>query len=138
MIDKRFVHDGVIARDNADGEFFYVAGCDDLMKFVDKAEQLYQETLDLKDENEMLKIIIEELKEKLFEAKRDYLIDTADISDQPYLEYEIEELKIEIFGMACPECGAKMVENDYGPFTQYYCEECGKVIQFNRQCGDTI
>lgn len=37
------------------------------------------------------------LKQDLFEARRDYIIDTADISDQIYLEDEIEALKREMF-----------------------------------------
>jgi len=134
MIDKRFVHNGVIAKDKLDGHIFYVAGQDSLIEFVDKAEQLYQETLDLEYENENLKEEIKELKQKLFEAKKDYLIETSD--NNPYLKYEIEGLKKEILGQDCPECGTKMVEHDYGPFTQYCCEKCGNVIQYSTQCGE--
>jgi len=38
------------------------------------------------------------LKEKLFEAEKDYLIETADVSDKLHLEEDIKELKQEIFG----------------------------------------
>lgn len=40
----------------------------------------------------------EKLKKELFEARKDYLIETADISDKLYLEDEIEEERKEIFG----------------------------------------
>ena len=40
----------------------------------------------------------EQLKKELFEARRDYLIETADISDKPYLDDEIEKERREIFG----------------------------------------
>ena len=45
----------------------------------------------LKEENE-------QLKKQLFEARRDYLIETADISDKLYLDDEIEKERKEIFG----------------------------------------
>lgn len=40
----------------------------------------------------------EQLKQQLFEARKDYLIETADISDKPYLDDEIEKERKEIFG----------------------------------------
>lgn len=40
----------------------------------------------------------EQLKKELFEARKDYLIETADISDKLYLEDEIEKERKEIFG----------------------------------------
>ena len=40
----------------------------------------------------------EQLKQQLFEARRDYLIETADISDKLYLDDEIEKERKEIFG----------------------------------------
>ncbi len=45
---------------------------------------------ELNDENE-------QLKKKLFEARKDYLIETADISDKLYLDEMIEEERKEIF-----------------------------------------
>ena len=39
-----------------------------------------------------------ELKDKLFEAEKDYLIETADISDKLYLDEEIRKLKKEVYG----------------------------------------
>ena len=47
--------------------------------------------INLEEENE-------KLKKELFEARKDYLIETADISDKLYLEDEIEEERKEIFG----------------------------------------
>lgn len=41
--------------------------------------------------------IIQSLKQELFEAKKDYLIETADISDTQHLDEDIEELRQEIF-----------------------------------------
>ena len=35
----------------------------------------------------------EELRQKLYEVEKDYLIETSDISDKPYLEEELSELK---------------------------------------------
>ena len=40
----------------------------------------------------------EQLKQQLFEARKDYLIETADISDTLHLDEDIEELRQEIFG----------------------------------------
>lgn len=34
-----------------------------------------------------------QLKRKLYECEKDYLIETADISDKPFIEDEINELK---------------------------------------------
>ena len=45
---------------------------------------------ELNDENE-------QLKQQLFEARKDYIIETADISDKPYYDKEMEELWKEIF-----------------------------------------
>ena len=42
--------------------------------------------------------IIQSLKQELFEARKDYLIETADISDTLHLDEDIEELRQEIFG----------------------------------------
>ena len=39
----------------------------------------------------------EQLKQQLFEARKDYIIETADISDKPYYDKEMEELWKEIF-----------------------------------------
>ena len=40
----------------------------------------------------------EQLKQELFEAKKDYLIETADISDTLHLDEDIKQLRQEIFG----------------------------------------
>ena len=40
----------------------------------------------------------EQLKEELFKARKDYLIETADISDKLYLDEMIEKERREIFG----------------------------------------
>ena len=40
----------------------------------------------------------ERLRQELFESERSYLIETSDISDKPYLDDEIEELKKRILG----------------------------------------
>ena len=53
------------------------------MEIVDELNQL-------NDENE-------QLKQQLFEARKDYIIETADISDKPYYDKEMEELWKEIF-----------------------------------------
>ena len=41
---------------------------------------------------------IKHLTDELFEARKDYIIDTADISDKPYLDEMIEEERKEIYG----------------------------------------
>ena len=41
---------------------------------------------------------IRHLTDELFEARKDYIIDTADISDKPYLDEMIEEERKEIYG----------------------------------------
>lgn len=43
-------------------------------------------------------IEIKRLKEELFEARKDYIVDTADISDKTYLDEMIEEERKEIYG----------------------------------------
>ena len=53
---------------------------------------------DLAKENRELKNQNEKLKKELFEARKAYLIETADISDKLYLEDEIEKERKEIFG----------------------------------------
>ena len=39
---------------------------------------------------------IKRLKDELFEARKDYIVDTADISDKPYLDEMIEEDQYEL------------------------------------------
>lgn len=51
--------------------------------------------VDLLNEQEEL---IKRLKEELFEARKDYIVDTADISDKTYLDEMIEEERKEIYG----------------------------------------
>ncbi|MBR0272389.1 MAG: hypothetical protein IJQ68_10460 [Methanobrevibacter sp.] len=58
---------------------------------ADEMNKIDDKIVELECENE-------QLKKELFETKRDYLIETADISDKPYLEKELEELQKEIFG----------------------------------------
>ena len=53
------------------------------------------EIVDLLNEQD---IEIKRLKEELFEARKDYIVDTADISDKPYLDEMIEEERKEIYG----------------------------------------
>ena len=81
---------------------------------VGQLNGLVDENEELKKENKFLRCTIEsnsqddyinylkkqneQLKQELFEARKDYLIETADISDKLYLEDEIEEERKEIFG----------------------------------------
>ena len=53
-----------------------------------KTDELVDLLNSLYDENE-------QLKKKLYETERDYLIETSDISDKPYLEEELLKLKKE-------------------------------------------
>ena len=54
-----------------------------------------KEVWDILNEQEEL---IKRLKEELFEARKDYIVDTADISDKTYLDEMIEEERKEIYG----------------------------------------
>ena len=82
MSDKRFnfINDGVcwIIIDNIQRKQLSSVG-----DIVDLLNKLY-------DEND-------QLRKELFEARKDYLIETADISDKLFLEDEINELKKELF-----------------------------------------
>ena len=69
----------------------------DLQKFVENnfdehltQQKLTRQIIKLSDENE-------QLKKELFEARKDYLIETADISDKLYLDEMIEKERKEIF-----------------------------------------
>lgn len=81
--------------------------CDKLNEVAEENEQLKKENKHLRctiesnsqdDYINYLKKQNEQLKQELFEARKDYLIETADISDKLYLEDEIEEERKEIFG----------------------------------------
>lgn len=30
----------------------------------------------------------------------------------------------------CLNCGKEMVEGDYGPFVDYFCENCGESVRY--------
>ena len=59
------------------------------------AYYLDEEVVDLLNEQEEE---IKRLKDELFEARKDYIVDTADISDKPYLDEMIEEERKEVYG----------------------------------------
>lgn len=71
---------------------------------LEKAEYSYDVFGDSLMENEVLDLLneqdieIKRLKEELFEARKDYIVDTADISDKTYLDEMIEEERKEIYG----------------------------------------
>ena len=88
--NKRFTNDIHRIYDNNEE-----IACADTM---DDAEIL----VDLLNEKEEL---IKRLKEELFEARKDYIVDTADISDKPYLDEMIEEERKEIYGGVEWGCG---------------------------------
>ena len=61
----------------------------------DNGKSIYtKEMVELLNEQEET---IQSLKQELFEARKDYLIETADISDTLHLDEDIEELRQEIF-----------------------------------------
>ena len=49
-------------------------------------------------ENKRFTNDIHRIYDELFEARKDYIVDTADISDKPYLDEMIEEERKEIYG----------------------------------------
>lgn len=62
---------------------------------------VYENHLEADKVNDIMNVLSDEneqLKKQLFEARRDYLIETADISDKLYLDDEIEKERKEIFG----------------------------------------
>ena len=64
-------------------------------------DTLTNESINLKQIVDLLNeqdIEIKRLKDELFEARKDYIVDTADISDKPYLDEMIEEERKEIYG----------------------------------------
>lgn len=71
---------------------------DVLNQLNDENEQLKIKWKNCSDYNRVLIKENEQLKKELFEARKDYLIETADISDKLYLEDEIEKERKEIFG----------------------------------------
>ena len=84
-IYDRFNHDGRLEIYNDLGCVQFSSApalCKVLNEFVTKCHELEKQNNKLKD--------------RLFEAEKDYLIETADISDKLYLDKEIEELKKEL------------------------------------------
>ena len=70
----------------------------DICEILENGE--YFCTVATKDVDLIIKVLEENelLKQELFEARKDYLIETADISDKPYLDDEIEKERKRIFG----------------------------------------
>lgn len=68
-----------------------------LNKLNDKNEQLRKDATTLIYANQDYRHENEQLKQELFEARKDYLIETADISDKLYLDEIIEKERKEIF-----------------------------------------
>jgi len=77
----------------------------DCMRIVNALNYLHEGAMnngriasELLNAKEQLEKENKELKDKLFEAEKDYLIETADISDKLYLDEEIRKLKKEVYG----------------------------------------
>lgn len=60
-------------------------------------EELFYRERDAKNDWRKLKYENEQLKKELFETRKDYLIETADISDKLHIEEWIEKERKEIF-----------------------------------------
>ncbi|MBQ6220092.1 MAG: hypothetical protein IJH63_10150 [Methanobrevibacter sp.] len=58
---------------------------------LERVNELEDTIIKLKEENRMLR-------DNWFEAEKSYLYDVADISDLPYLDDELKELREEIYG----------------------------------------
>lgn len=112
MTEKRFCVQERCVVDNTDNETFEFSFQVDAEIICEKLNEIADENEQLKKENKHLRCTIEsnsqddyinylkkqneQLKQELFEARKDYLIETADISDKLYLEDEIEEERKEI------------------------------------------
>lgn len=86
MTEKRYSYDPKQVAILKDGEFWLEGQIDTACNHSEICNELNQ----LTKENE-------QLKKELFEARKDYLIETADISDKLHLEEWIEKERKEIF-----------------------------------------
>ena len=66
-------------------------------RLMEENEQLRKDATTLIYANQDYRHENEQLKQELFEARKDYLIETADISDKLYLDEIIEKERKEIF-----------------------------------------
>ena len=117
MTEKRFGYneliflDGAVI-DNLTNEHLDEDGViNTLNKLNDENEELKQYNKDLKEglkdaekrievQKWQLQVYREkeaDLKQRLFEAKRDYLMETSDISDALYIDEEMEQLRKEVY-----------------------------------------
>jgi len=70
----------------------------EVMNCSARMNDLWEQTQRFEKRNQKLEKENTSLKKELFESRKSYLIETADISDKLYLEDEIEEERKEIFG----------------------------------------
>ena len=96
MTEKRFTKCDTKIRDNGE-EMTQAEVRDMLNKLHDENEQLRKDATTLIYANQDYRHENEQLKQELFEARKDYLIETADISDKLYLDEIIEKERKEIF-----------------------------------------
>ena len=87
MSEKRFTKEydekwGIYLSDNLTGDWYNI----NPVHIVDTCNKLWEQVVKLIDENE-------QLRKELYESEKHYLIETSDISDKPYLEEELSELK---------------------------------------------
>ena len=90
--NKRFTVDGLTITENSQKGRKY------LLEYQGGVNALCNRINGLFDKSKRLEKENKELKDKLFEAEKDYLIETADISDKLYLDEEIRKLKKEVYG----------------------------------------
>ena len=84
MTEKRFTIQGVGISDHERKRLYDLQTIDGFISIRDLLNELHEEN--------------EQLKKELFEERKDYLIETADISDKLYLDDEIEKERKRIFG----------------------------------------
>lgn len=130
-VDERIEYDGYNAFEDSltDKEILKLLNENDELKYNLSAHMV--DLNNCKGKCSALKMENERLKQELFEARRDYLIETADISDKLYLEEEIEKERKEIFGDITKEDVEKMAKKalkHLGHSTN--CPECGADITF--------